>query len=90
MALASRIAAPRARRPPAARFSHSMATLGNTVVLTGGISGTGPMDDTWTWDGNTWTEITGPKPPTREGAALAPLGNKLVMFGGRAASNHRP
>ncbi|MCA1696130.1 MAG: hypothetical protein LC749_16185, partial [Actinobacteria bacterium] len=42
------------------------------------------FDDTWTWDGVTWTQVHPPKsPPARYKAAMAPdpLG-KLVLFGG--------
>ncbi|MCA1693612.1 MAG: hypothetical protein LC749_02170, partial [Actinobacteria bacterium] len=42
------------------------------------------FDDTWTWDGVTWTQVHPPKsPPARFNAAMAPdpLG-KLVLFGG--------
>ena len=58
------------------------------VMLFGGQDSTGAAnDDTWTYDGTTWTAIstTGPRPPARVGAALVPvLGRNLcVLFGGR-------
>jgi len=42
-------------------------------------------NDTWDWDGTTWTKITSTlTPPARENAgfALDPIRNQLVMFGG--------
>jgi len=35
-----------------------MATLGGTVVMFGGEDATGHLDDTWTFDGTTWTQIS--------------------------------
>jgi hypothetical protein len=51
----------------------------------GGLSSSGGLSDTWTWDGTTWTEQT-PKtsPPERYAAAMAgdlAAGN-MVLFGG--------
>lgn len=38
---------------PSARFAPTMASLGNTLVLFGGASGTEQyLADTWTWDGS--------------------------------------
>jgi hypothetical protein len=54
-----------------------MATLGTKLVLfSGGIlGGTGPSNDTWTWDGATWTRVA-------QGAAAAPSArNSLAMTG---------
>jgi Kelch motif protein len=44
------------------------------------------LGDTWEWDGMAWTErgVAGPDP--REGAAMAALGGKLVLFGGLGKS----
>lgn len=58
------------------------------LVLFGGQDATGQAnDDTWTYDGTTWTPIStaGPRPPARVGGALVPvLGRSLcVLFGGR-------
>jgi N-acetylneuraminic acid mutarotase len=74
---------------PPARWGAVMAELNGELVLFGGTTYmTGPnpgyvdVGDTWTWDGATWTErkVTGPR--AREGAAMAALGGKLVLFGG--------
>ena len=60
----------------------------NAVLLFGGQDATGAAnDDTWSFDGTTWTQrnLTGPRPSPRAGAALVPvLGrNVCVLFGGR-------
>jgi N-acetylneuraminic acid mutarotase len=72
---------------PPARQDAMMATLGSKVVLFGGVvsgdAGGSLFQDTWTFDGTTWTEVTVPNPPTpRFVAAMAPLGDKIVLFGG--------
>jgi N-acetylneuraminic acid mutarotase len=70
---------------PPARMGHSMATLGDKVVLFGGTGASGPLNDTWVWDGVTWTEaaVTG-GPSARQGFAMATLRDKVVLFGGMA------
>jgi hypothetical protein len=77
--------------PPPPRCTASMATLGETVVLFGGnacedvIGGGAVLDDTWTFDGTTWTEVNAPNPPAgREGASMVTLGSKVLLFGGEA------
>jgi hypothetical protein len=61
-----------------------MATLGDKIVLFGGESGyLGPdLDDTWTFDGMTWSQVSGAAPSARSSANLTALGNKVVLFGG--------
>lgn len=75
---------------PPARVGATMATLGNEVVLFGGNSGAassggdGPyLNDTWIFDGTSWTQVpVSSAPPPREYAAMATLGNEIVLFGG--------
>ncbi|MBL8752079.1 MAG: hypothetical protein JNK15_02155, partial [Planctomycetes bacterium] len=60
----------------------------NTVLLFGGQDSSGNAnDDTWTYDGTTWTQVAtaGPRPAARVGAGLVPvLGRGIcVLFGGR-------
>ena len=60
-----------------------MAALGSTIVMFGGFDGTKLLNDTWTWDGTTWTERTIANPPSpRRGHAMATIGDKVVLFGG--------
>jgi len=79
---------------PPARSAHSMGSLGESVVLFGGYNATGAdtesatMNDTWTWDGTTWTEAHPvSSPPARAFGSLAQLGNRLVLFGGADPNN---
>ena len=48
----------------------------------GGIVDTGYLDDTWLFDGATWTNAHGHAPPARERASFAQFDGKLVLFGG--------
>jgi hypothetical protein len=55
------------------------------VVLFGGESLDGlDLDDTWKWNGLTWTKVTGTGPPARRGAMLVhdSARDKDVLFGG--------
>jgi N-acetylneuraminic acid mutarotase len=62
-----------------------MATLGTTTVLFGGTDGVNNLNDTWLWDGSTWT--SGPQGVgALAGHSLATLGGKIVMFGGSTQS----
>jgi N-acetylneuraminic acid mutarotase len=60
-----------------------MTSLGSKVVLFGGYSGAASLNDTWTFDGTTWTQVTVTTPPAaRNGHAMGSLGTKAVLFGG--------
>lgn len=56
------------------------------VVLFGGIEAGKKLcrTDTWEWDGQSWTQLTGGFPTARLGAAMAYDGarNRMVLFGG--------
>ncbi len=74
---------------PAARQGHALAydAVRERVVLFGGIAE--PLNffgDTWTWDGETWEEVTPPSgsPEARESHALTydDLRERVVLFGG--------
>jgi hypothetical protein len=61
--------------------------LHSRVVLFGGLPDNwgGPLDDTWTWDGTTWTNANpAQRPPAIDGAAMAfdPKLGAAVLFGG--------
>ncbi len=79
---------------PAARDGASMATEPNgNVILFGGYApnGSSHFDDTWIWDGSTWTDVTPVNsPPAR---AFAPMvydstNGNVVLFGGNGDSGH--
>jgi N-acetylneuraminic acid mutarotase len=77
---------------PPPRYGASMAALNGTVVLFGGRSAPNgnpvnyPTDqllnDTWTWDGTTWTQHDVTGPTARYDASMAALGGSVVLFGG--------
>jgi N-acetylneuraminic acid mutarotase len=71
---------------PSVRTSYAMATLGDKVILFGGLAvgGSGGLvyNDTWAWDGATWTRLLTPGPAGRQGHAMVTLGDKLILFGG--------
>ena len=72
---------------PPSRRSHGMAydSARGVVVMFGGNSA-GFLDDTWEYDGTTWTEVLpAAKPPPREvmGMTYDPTSARVVMFGGR-------
>lgn len=76
---------------PSPRFSATMAYDGITgqIVLFGGEEGTYPylLNDTWTWDGSTWTQQSlGAAPPARFNASMAydATSYELTLFGGEA------
>ncbi|MBK8975298.1 MAG: hypothetical protein IPM29_05190 [Planctomycetes bacterium] len=73
---------------PQARWGHAMtfdASRGTVVLFSGRLGGTsGTLQDTWEWDGTTWSPILGQQPPPREDGALAydPGRGATVLFGG--------
>jgi N-acetylneuraminic acid mutarotase len=74
--------------PPPARVFHAMATLDGKVVMFGGATYFEgevqmPMNDTWTFDGASWTEVSVANPPSaRCQHAMAPLAGVVELFGG--------
>jgi len=85
----SRVVAP---NPPSPRFQASMAGLSvggrDEVVLFGGQAGNGGpvVDETWVFDGTTWSPVTtAASPPARMNASIATLAGRVVLFGGTSA-----
>jgi sugar lactone lactonase YvrE len=82
---------------PAGREMASMvydAGTGN-VVLFGGYGPGGPANgfynDTWTWDGSNWTQLSpSASPSAREGASIAYDSNSgaVLLFGGLDSNNN--
>ncbi len=77
---------------PRARWGYSLAydTDRAVVVLFGGTNG-GEHDDTWEFDGNTWTQTVAssePHPSPRHGAGMAyfPDIGHVILFGGSDGS----
>jgi hypothetical protein len=60
----------------------------NQVVLFGGVDDS-YLDDTWTWDGTTWTPLATASKPAARAQAFTAYDSKrgvLVLFGGRDGS----
>lgn len=76
---------------PVPRFGHSMAydAARQRVVLFGGFGGSGDvktlLQDTWEWNGSSWSLIasTGPTPRQFHAMAYDPVRQRVVLFGGR-------
>ena len=76
---------------PSTRSGASMAydpATGNMVLFGGtNSSNTGAVNDTWTWNGTTWTELSPTTSPSaRQNASMAydPATGDMVLFGGYA------
>ncbi|WP_394830590.1 hypothetical protein LVJ94_29195 [Pendulispora rubella] len=73
---------------PKPRDGHAMATFGNKVILFGGygVNATGSttrLDDTWEWDGTTWTQRSpAVAPKARELHGMGTLEGKVLLFAG--------
>ncbi len=79
---------------PPARCCAGMAydRITRTTVLFGGQDGNGTVfNDTWTWDGLTWTQqFPAVSPPGRshsQGMSYDPLSATVVLFGGEGNEN---
>jgi hypothetical protein len=74
---------------PSARYSPAMAydPVSRQIVLFGGKSGSGLLNDTWLFDGTNWTKVqtaTAPLPRYNAGFAYDKGSKKLVLFGGQS------
>jgi hypothetical protein len=79
--------APPALPPPRTGTALATDVVRNRVVLHGGSSATQIFNDTWEWDGGTWTQIiSGVVAILARGfhaMAFDPLRNETVLFGGQ-------
>jgi Kelch motif len=78
-----------AMSPSPYRESSALATLNDKVLLFGGCESCGGnfglMDDTWVWDGQSWTQLhPAQSPPARFGAVAGTVAGKIVLFGGES------
>lgn len=79
---------------PAGRSNHAMAydPINGVVVMFGGSNSSfAPLDDTWEWDGESWTEVNTPvlqTPPARSDVlgAFDTQVNRVRIFGGSNGS----
>jgi hypothetical protein len=70
---------------PNARTGHVMASSGSTVLLFGGEGDNSQFNDTWTFTGGVWTQLTpATSPSVRSGACMAydSVNSLYVLFGG--------
>jgi hypothetical protein len=71
--------------PQVRRFSAMAydATLKKTVLF-GGFNEVNYLDETWLWDGTTWTQVKKNLPPSRSHTAMwfDPVMKKTVIYGG--------
>jgi hypothetical protein len=77
--------------PPLTNASMVYDNDTQTVVLFGGETASGALsNNTWVWNGSTWTDLPGSRvqaPPARQLAAMAfdPVLHQLILFGGEGA-----
>jgi hypothetical protein len=71
---------PEARRQAAMVYDQNL----KKIVYFGGYDGQNFRDDTWTWNGTDWTQVTKNKPPNRSLHAMwyDPLQKRTLMYGG--------
>lgn len=79
-------------RPAVRTFCQMVYDQGRGVcVLYGGMdpNNGAPINDTWEFDGTTWTQVSVANPPARSGGSMAflPSNNRAVMFGGEISFN---
>ena len=78
-----------ATTPPGSYYGclGQMVTLGSKALLVTGAVG-GPTVETWEFDG-AWTRRTpAASPPARDWHAMAAVGSKAVLFGGKVADTN--
>jgi hypothetical protein len=77
--------------PPARSFETNgmvYSPAGNYVMMFGGLTQSlpgpvyGTLNDTWTWDGTTWTPHAGPGPSPRRAPLARDGGGNVLLFGG--------
>ncbi|HTR51063.1 MAG TPA: hypothetical protein VMJ10_10185 [Kofleriaceae bacterium] len=76
---------------PHKRDSHAIAydAARQRIVMYGGWTVDGNLDDTWEWDGTSWTEITtahSPGPRLDASMAYDAVRHRIVLFGGYGAN----
>src|SRR5947208_14049577 len=81
-----------ATSPPARSYlAMTYDPASGKIVMFGGFDGTGYLNDTWTFDGVTWTLVaTDTPPPARAAAQMAYDGvtRQVVLFGGYDGTNY--
>lgn len=74
---------------PSPRNSHTVALIGDDMIVFGGATEEGPMDDTWIFNllSETWKKVEGKgangRPDAREMHSVCVANSKLYIMGGR-------
>src|SRR5262249_61811179 len=71
--------------PPRSYLAMAYAPASGKIIMFGGDTGATYLNDTWLFDGITWTEVTvNTPPPARAAAQMAydSVTQKVVLFGG--------
>ena len=64
---------------------------GHDIVLFGGNSGNGPLNDTWSWNGQTWTElhpVTSPSALSGTASTYDPATEQAIFVGGSNTTSY--
>lgn len=73
--------------PPARTFA-ALTSAGDALYLFGGNDGTTYFDDLWKYESGMWSEVavsSGPSARTLTALTYDPVGERLLLFGGRAS-----
>ena len=74
---------------PSARAFHGLAAISGKLLLFGGqLADAQDSDETWTWNGTSWTlEAPSARPSARQpGQQLATFGSSVLLFSGGAGA----
>jgi subtilisin family serine protease len=76
---------------PSARTSHATAwdSHRGVLVVFGGQTNSGITNETWEWNGSSWSlrSTSGPSPRVHSVASYDPVRQRTVLFGGRASGS---
>jgi hypothetical protein len=58
------------------------ASSGSAILFGGAVPTAADAEDTWAWDGSSWSALAATGPGTSAGAEAAGLGNAIVLYDG--------
>src|SRR5580704_19530895 len=77
-----------AEQPTATCATEACGAHASRAVLFGGQTTIdNQLNDTWTWNGTSWTQELAPGPSARSTAQAATLNNSMVLYGGFTDGN---
>ncbi len=79
---------------PQARTGHAMTwdSVSQRIIMFGGVGSSGQrLNDTWAWDGTSWTQVAtgGATPSARSNHAMATWAGLPIIFGGTSNGSDR-